>query len=289
VLWTNDPAKLQANPFLQPLTSEPRFRVQKIDMVELAQGTPVQSSKILSLATDKKAWLDGDLVRILLLYKYGGVWVDMDYLVLRDFRPLLEQEWLVQWDCYDKPYTPLNGAVMHFRKASPYLCEMLYAMTIEPPPRTASMDWGSLLYYKVYRRLLASGRKPFGILPWCLMDPRNCKLNNRLPDPFQADPKMHKSRAAQLEQKLASIVRFRSSCSQEADCAVVCYPSAQPVGQILSKRWLGRKASVASDTIACYVSPRGDLGRWVADAFLLSTRAGFPCRNPVCSRGPLTS
>jgi hypothetical protein len=32
----------------------------------------------------------------------------------------------------DKPYQPLNGAMMHFHRDSPYLCEMLHSMASSP-------------------------------------------------------------------------------------------------------------------------------------------------------------
>jgi hypothetical protein len=57
-----------------------------------------------------------------------------------------------------------------------------------PPPRAGSVDWGSLLYLKLYRGLLAAGITPFKVLPFCFSDGRSCQLDNRLPDPFQKDP-----------------------------------------------------------------------------------------------------
>lgn len=84
----------------------------------------------------------------------------------------------------DKIFQPMNGAMMHFFKESPYLCEMLYAMANDPPPRQGTTDWGSLLYHKVWRRLLDNSIKPFKILPYCFTDGFSCKLDNRLPDPF---------------------------------------------------------------------------------------------------------
>ena len=61
-------------------------------------------------------------------------------------------------------------------------------MTTSPPPRQGTTDWGATLYLKLFRRLLASSVQPFKILPWCLTDGRSCRLDNRLPDPFEADP-----------------------------------------------------------------------------------------------------
>jgi hypothetical protein len=88
----------------------------------------------------------------------------------------------------DKPYLVFNGAVMHFRRHSPYLCEAFHIMATSPPPTPNTLDWGAHLYLKLYRRLLADHITPFGILPWCFTDPRNCRDNIRFPDPFKDDP-----------------------------------------------------------------------------------------------------
>ena len=61
-------------------------------------------------------------------------------------------------------------------------------MARSPPPRSGTTDWGSTLYLKLWRRLIAEGIPPFKILPFCFSDARSCRLDNRLPDPFQPDP-----------------------------------------------------------------------------------------------------
>lgn len=212
ILWTNNESLLH-NPLLlqiQEAAGKERLSIRIADFGALARGTPMEGHPLISSSSsdrsasksnsksksqspppkrnDKKGWLDGDLLRILVLYSYGGVWVDMDSVILRSFRPLLEAEWVTQWDCYDKPYAPLNGAVMAFYRHSPYLCEMMYAMaTSADPPRSQSTDWGSRLYHQVHRRLLQAHTVPFAVLPHCLMDSRSCRLDNRLPDPFERD------------------------------------------------------------------------------------------------------
>jgi len=62
-------------------------------------------------------------------------------------------------------------------------------MATSTPPSPGSVDWGSLLYLKLYRRLLENGIPPFKVLPFCFTDGRSCRLDNRLPDPFEKDPK----------------------------------------------------------------------------------------------------
>jgi len=76
---------------------------------------------------------------------------------------------------------------MRFRQHSPYLCEAFHIMVTSAPPRIHSTDWGALLYFKLWRRLLAHAVPPFKILPFCFSEGRSCRLDNRLPDPFTPD------------------------------------------------------------------------------------------------------
>ncbi|KAF7365477.1 Glycosyltransferase family 32 protein [Mycena venus] len=119
-----------------------------------------------------------------ILVACGSTWTP---LLTRDLDPLLEHEFVTQWDCYDKIYRPLNGALMRFKKHSPYLCEAFHIMATADAPRPGSTDWGSLLYLKLWRALVAGGVPPFKVLPFCFSDARSCRLDNRLPDPFVPD------------------------------------------------------------------------------------------------------
>ena len=105
ILWTNgDGAGLRAEPLLRPLFAlyGHRLEVWPVVKAQLAEGTAMEAHRLLEVADDK-AWLDGDLVRLLVLWAHGGVWVDMDTIMTgRDIRVLLESEWVTQWDCYGK-------------------------------------------------------------------------------------------------------------------------------------------------------------------------------------------
>ncbi|KAJ7750991.1 glycosyltransferase family 32 protein [Mycena maculata] len=186
VLWSN--GDLLPNDILTKyLHRYPEsFALRVVDVPALARGTALDGSGLL-VSKDAKAWVDGDLVRLLLLWNYGGVWVDMDSLLTRDLDPLLEHEFVTQWDCYDKLYQPLNGALMRFKQRSPYLCEAFHIMATSAPPRAGSTDWGSLLYLKLWRALAAASIPPFKVLPFCFSDARSCRLDSRLPDPFTPD------------------------------------------------------------------------------------------------------
>jgi Glycosyltransferase sugar-binding region containing DXD motif len=67
-----------------------RFELHVTNMHKLSVGMPLEDSSLLS-STDWKAWLDGDLVRLLVVWKEGGVWVDMGTLLTCNISPLLEQ------------------------------------------------------------------------------------------------------------------------------------------------------------------------------------------------------
>ncbi|TIA82922.1 hypothetical protein E3P89_00669 [Wallemia ichthyophaga] len=207
-LWSNGDLQRFNEEFLEQYLHDfpHHFSVGNVDLHGLAKGTPLEASDRLNL-NDQRAWLDGDVVRILLLWNYGGVWVDMDSILTRDLQPLLEHEFVTQWDCYDKPYSPLNGAMMHFKKHSPYLCEMMHIMQYDPEPRQGSTDWGALLYHKTHRRLLNNDPpiKPFEILPYCFTDGRSCRLDNRILDPFEKDPSYTDLHWLQFRERLSSI------------------------------------------------------------------------------------
>ncbi|KAG2032506.1 glycosyltransferase family 32 protein [Suillus americanus] len=186
VMWSN--GDLSTNSILASYAHmyPNSFEMRVVDIPKLASGTALDGSPLLK-TNDKKAWTDGDLVRLLVIWNYGGVWIDMDSLLTRDLSPLLEHEFVTQWDCYDKIYRPLNGALMHFHKHSPYLCEAFNIMATSAAPRADSTDWGALLYLKLWRRLLSAHIPPFKVLPFCFSDARSCRLDNRLPDPFDED------------------------------------------------------------------------------------------------------
>lgn len=99
ILWSN--GDLSQNEFVSPfLRKYPNsFSVQVVDVDVLARHTPLAGSPSLR-HQDKRAWVDGDIIRLLLTWEYGGVWVDMDSLLTRDLSPLLEHEFVTQWDCY---------------------------------------------------------------------------------------------------------------------------------------------------------------------------------------------
>lgn len=182
-LWSN--GDLSVSPVIQEIKKHVGDRLQTKIYVpkDLAKGSPMEGSPHLDFKDDS-GYLDGDLIRLLAIYRYGGMWFDMDSLFIRDMAPLLEHEWLSQWDCFLPNGFPFNGAFMRFHRKSPYLCEMLSELASGPLPRKDSIDWGGYMYYRIYRRLLHHGIRPWAVLPWCFTDSMVCSPMNSMPNAF---------------------------------------------------------------------------------------------------------
>lgn len=106
ILWTNGRDVVANNAFVRPFLQkwENNFEVRQADLPDLTEGTELESM-FPKKATgggvfDKKGWVDGDAVRLLVLWHHGGVWFDMDQILTRDIHPLTEYEFVTQWDCY---------------------------------------------------------------------------------------------------------------------------------------------------------------------------------------------
>lgn len=64
-----------------------------------SKDTPLENHPVWILGdiSDSKHYMKSGILRFLVTYKYGGVWADMDMIFLRDFKPILDQEWAYMW------------------------------------------------------------------------------------------------------------------------------------------------------------------------------------------------
>jgi hypothetical protein len=131
-LWSDE--DLSDNPWLQPFASHLRHRLYEPEAE--VRGTPLEGSPDVYGQRDGRVWRDGDLFRVLALHNHGGVYVDMDMVLLRSLGALLDQEFVYQWEAFDRMY---NGAIMHARKGSD-LSRELVAGVMELPP--GGFNWG---------------------------------------------------------------------------------------------------------------------------------------------------
>ena len=144
VLWSDE--DLSSNEWLRPLA--PFLTLRRYDPEAEVRGTGLEHSPALYHQRDHKVWRDGDLFRVLALHNYGGVYVDMDMVLLRSLGALLDQEFVYQWQHFDHLY---NGALMHLCQGSEFARELI-AGVLEIPP--GEFNWGR----ENLRRAIEHGR-----------------------------------------------------------------------------------------------------------------------------------
>lgn len=94
IVWSDYDISQQEN--IQPYKDLIDLRVY--DPKELAKGTPLEGvTSHLSPGGDHNHWMSSGIMRFLVLYKFGGIYFDMDMVLLRDFKPILNQEFAYQW------------------------------------------------------------------------------------------------------------------------------------------------------------------------------------------------
>ena len=99
-----------------------------LDVAAEAEGSPLARSYLLALH-DEKAWADSDVARLVILWRYGGVYFDTDVLLARAVTPLLGLEFATEFSC-DHAQSDFNNAIMRFFARSPA------ATAACPPTRT---------------------------------------------------------------------------------------------------------------------------------------------------------
>ncbi|KAK3226175.1 hypothetical protein Dsin_006037 [Dipteronia sinensis] len=97
-----------------------------------------------------------NLIRLAMLYKYGGVYLDTDFIILKDFTRLRNAVGAQSIDQVTKKWTRLNGAVMIFDIGHPILVNFLqeFATTFD------GNKWGHNGPYLVSRVIERVGNTP---------------------------------------------------------------------------------------------------------------------------------
>jgi hypothetical protein len=142
VLWSDE--DLSTNEWVQPFL--PSMVCRCYDSSREARGTRLEGRPEILTQQDRRVWSDGDLFRILVLHNYGGVYVDMDMVLLRSLGALLNQEFVYQWQDFDGEY---NGAIMHLRKGSDFARELIDGVAEIPP---FEFNWGKENLKRAIRR-----------------------------------------------------------------------------------------------------------------------------------------
>jgi len=165
IVWSD--YDITDNPLIQPYKKHVDLRVW--DPFGEAKGTILEHYPRILGARDHKYYLQSDLLRLIVLHKYGGVWADMDIIFLRDFKALLKQEYMYMWGSEtDFAREGACATVLSLTKGSELSLELLKQILVTPA-RPATACWGKEMFAPLYRRY------PFPVLPstffnteWCI-------------------------------------------------------------------------------------------------------------------------
>lgn len=144
------------------------INMKVIDLEKESKNTILENHKCLKI-TDDLHYIQSGLLRFLAIHNYGGIWVDMDMVFLRDFKPILDQEFAYMWETFTdftrknpKNYGPC-AAIVSGHKDSKFtnLClEKINETNIRP--KTACLDHELLA--KVYSQY------EFTVFPSCFFN-----------------------------------------------------------------------------------------------------------------------
>ena len=144
-LWSN--VDLTKNEHLLPLLPYVNFRIW--DFEKESKHTPVEGLiNNQALYSDPSRYVSSDLFRLMCLYKYGGFYLDMDCLALRDLSPLKAYQFAYQWGetgIYEHKPFRVNNAILRLEKESKLSAELLQTLK-QYPPSPNSFNWGSYLF-----------------------------------------------------------------------------------------------------------------------------------------------
>lgn len=159
ILWSN--YDVSDNELLKPYIDHIDMRIY--DPIEEAKGTVLENHPYTHANNKYQATCNimmlSDILRILECYKHGGIWVDTDIIFLRNFKPILDQEFAYMWgtsidfgkyNLNDDSYGPC-ATVLSLHKESNFakLCMDEIANT---PIQQNSTCFGEELFAKVYRK-----------------------------------------------------------------------------------------------------------------------------------------
>jgi hypothetical protein len=192
-LWTNN-LNLISHPLIQKIKAigGERFQIELYQPDDLALGTPLQGSAMLETGSE-----ESDVMKLLILYRFGGVWFNDGVMFVRDMSPLFEHEWISQGNCANA--NGFDSSMMRFRRSSPYLCEMLHEIGHTPPTTQLKPQ---ALYSRIHRRLLQNAIRPWAMMPWCFTDPQACTSKLSLSTAFVSK--------SQTKERMRQIFAFNS-------------------------------------------------------------------------------
>ena len=129
-LWSN--VDLSKNEYLLDISKFINFKYWNFDIEK--KGTILENYKHITnnIVYDSTCYIESDIFRLLILHKYGGFYIDMDVLVLRNMLPLNDYEFLYQWGTSgnNNEQFGMNNAIIKIDKNSSLSNEFLELLCI---------------------------------------------------------------------------------------------------------------------------------------------------------------
>ena len=158
-VWSFDAPALARDPLLAPFSGCSRVLFKQWDAArEAGAGSPLAGAAFAG-ARDPSHYLASDLLRVVALARHGGVYFDADVLLLRDFGPLLGEEFAYQWGSH---CTWSNNAVVRLHPNSSLAQRLVAAIAAAPKAAPNSVAWGRDAWGQA---------APFLRLPACFFNP----------------------------------------------------------------------------------------------------------------------
>jgi hypothetical protein len=95
------------------------IKIKKYNPGTESYNTPLEGKKYLK--QNKFLKFRSDLARLIFLYKYGGIYFDLDLILLKDLKPLLGVEFCYTWGAFKRG----NNALIRFFKKSKNCIEVI--------------------------------------------------------------------------------------------------------------------------------------------------------------------
>ena len=156
IVWSD--YSIEDNPLIQPYKEYIDLRIYNPH--EIAKETPLEGlDTYLTPSEDNNHWMNSGILRFLVVYKVGGIYADQDMVLLRDFKPILQQDFAYQWgssvdfakehpnsgDCMG-PCAAMIGA----KKGGAYIENCIQTL-IKTPVRPGTTCFDEDMLGKVYR------------------------------------------------------------------------------------------------------------------------------------------
>jgi hypothetical protein len=123
-LWLDIASRQDAdNPYLAELA--PWIVIRKYDAREQARGTVFETAPALTVSDDPR--VRSDAFRLVVLYRHGGIYVDIDTLFLRDFQeliasPLGASPFVYRWSAHS---TYFSNAILYIPHGHPLALQLM--------------------------------------------------------------------------------------------------------------------------------------------------------------------